>query len=57
MMTASLRAGATAAFFIPARLAIRIAQAIQGGATFERLAQDDVTGLAEHRTHRPVPIL
>jgi len=26
MMTASLRASATAAFFVPARLAIRIAQ-------------------------------
>jgi hypothetical protein len=44
-------------FLQPSPLGDAYPPALQGGAAFERPAQDDVSGLVEHRTHRPVPML
>ena len=54
MITASLRASATLALLMPARLAIRIAQLFNCRTAFERLRQHDVGGLVERRAHRAV---
>ena len=51
MITASLRASATFAFFMPTRLASRIAQLLRAVLALERPGQDNVAGLVERRSH------
>jgi hypothetical protein len=56
MMTASLRARATVAFFIPARLAIRVAQLLRAVAALNRLGDATTCSPFAECDGRPPPL-